>query len=527
MADNATKTELDTAKVELDAEGKQLQLQAEKAKYLETILKAQKAASEAATPSLASYLPDVADLPKGETTLDAKAGALGAWRAHACVDGMAEKIAEVVDKKSKPPEGQNDQAHRRIVVVQDPAVLESEWVSRNVALVMRRARRRLGQLETDIAKVGEAFKKSLPRPPERCSESGSLYDKTVVDDDVRSGVREPVPATVTPEPPGMAALPSAVGVTGALGGAADLIGLLRNDFALTAGATTVAPNELTTLTIGHLAAKAGVHVEADLFGTVGDSGVLGGFADVLALRDRVAARLARLRERATPTETSLAGIVKQAEMVAKEWASAAADAEGKKTPDVLKKAYDELVAHATALEVAVGPVRSFLTSSTTVLSDVDASLAALLQPAGQGQAPLVTAARRERWLGSPKDAVTHVLYVGTDLLATDTVTRRSFVGASGVVRFIAAGSASWQLLDLRARTVQGGRVDSSSLTTLGLGTGKAAFASAGEGLQSGRFHDPRVWIEVIATVFVAALAVVLAIVGVVSIVEVIQLGLGE
>ena len=75
-------------KVELDEEGKQLQLAAEKAKYRSAIATSR----QAAMPSVTSLLPTVADAPKGEVTLvvgGARASGVGADAAEAAVAELA------------------------------------------------------------------------------------------------------------------------------------------------------------------------------------------------------------------------------------------------------------------------------------------------------------------------------------------------------------------------------------------------------------------------------------------------------
>src|SRR5262245_59531106 len=114
-------------KAELDAEGKQLQLQAEKAGYIEAIAKSQQAAAQAKTPSLSSLIPTAADVPKGDVTVGEKAGALGTWRAHRIVEEVANKIA----REAKPKLLGNTGSYTpRVLVVDDRSLLEGDWTAR-------------------------------------------------------------------------------------------------------------------------------------------------------------------------------------------------------------------------------------------------------------------------------------------------------------------------------------------------------------------------------------------------------------
>ena len=103
MASNG-KTSADQA-VGLDADGKQLQLDAEKAKYLEAIATSQQGVAEAKAASLKSVLPTVTDAPKGEATLGDKAGGYGPWRAHGNIDEVARQIATAVKKSWRRCQG--------------------------------------------------------------------------------------------------------------------------------------------------------------------------------------------------------------------------------------------------------------------------------------------------------------------------------------------------------------------------------------------------------------------------------------
>ena len=148
------------ANVELDAEGKSLQLDAEKAKYREAIAKAQQAANQAGTPSLASLLPTITDAPKGEVTVGEKSGALGQWRAHVIVDALAAAIAERLDAALTSKSAKDD---ARILVVDDPSLLEGAWTARSVRDVLVRLERRLKTLTAQVSPIRDALESAIGR----------------------------------------------------------------------------------------------------------------------------------------------------------------------------------------------------------------------------------------------------------------------------------------------------------------------------------------------------------------------------
>jgi hypothetical protein len=520
-----------TERVELDAEGRQLQLQAEKVKYVEAIAKSQQAATQAKTPSLSSLLPTVADAPKGEVTVGDRAGALGVWRAHRIIDEVAKKIANEAEAKTPM---KTDAYTPRLLVVDDRSLLQGDWTARQVTSTLVRLDRRVKGLNTRLDTVFKDLVEGISNYEKEEQEEATVkYPETqpADRDGTRGGwQREPTTPTGTvAQSTTVGATP--VGVAGALGGAVDLLGLLRTDYTLTAGSVSATPAELVTLTAAHLAAL-GVTVEADLFSTVPASASARKFSEVVEARDDLAQELARLQQALAPVEAELAAINARIDPVEKEWATAAADTNGDKTADVLRTAGDRLARQAQRRERLAGPARTFIAYAVKVLTEVDTSIASLMQVPESGHAPLFTAARRERLDGTnaTKHPITHVLYVNLDALAADTVTRRSILGASGVVRFLSTGNASWLLLEAATGAViAGGQQQLADLITLGLSTGQAKYDDVPAGLSSvannKEISDPLARLEWPARAFVATLAVVLAVVGILSIVAVIKLTL--
>jgi hypothetical protein len=69
-----------------------------------------------------------------------------------------------------------------------------------------------------------------------------------------------------------------------------------------------------------------------------------------------------------------------------------------------------------------------------------------------------------------------VLHVNLDALAADTVTRRSILGTSGIMRFLSAGNASWLLMDTSTGTISGGGQENlADLVSLSLDDGAASY----------------------------------------------------
>ena len=216
-------------------------------------------------------------------------------------------------------------------------------------------------------------------------------------------------------------------------------------------------------------------------------------------------------------------------VVEKEWTAAAADAGSQAKAAALRTRADLLAARARQRDQAAAPVRTLVTFAGQVVTDVDAAVTALLKAPEGGESPQFPAARRERLQGGIADGTfTHVLYVSLDALGADSVTRRSILGSSGVVRFMSAGNASWLLLGTEKGIVVGGRQKNvADIMTLGLETGKAQFAKELKlTTSSDNITDPLIGLEKWAKGLVAVLAVALLIVGALSIVAVVRIALG-
>jgi hypothetical protein len=467
--------------------------------------------------SLKSVLPAVTDAPKGEVTLGDNAGAFGPWRAHQIIDAVAEQIAvEVKDKLA----GQVP----RVLVVDDRSLLAGDWTARHVRHTLERATRRIQALQRQVLAGQKALDDGI-----RAYTADEAAPVPLVADDVggRRSITPPAPAAATPATPAIGAAPA--GLPGALGAAVDVLGLIRTDYTVTASTVTAGPAELVTLTAVHLAA-AGLRVEADVFSTMRESPSADKLNALLDTRDDVVEALCSLMRLLAPVEAELAAISASVAIIEQQWATAAADAKGDLTPGTLRLAGDALAQQARRREQVAGPARTLVTYAQQVVADVDAAVTALAQAPEGGQAPLFTAARRERLEARDgvHDVITHVLYVTLDAVAADTVTRRSILGASGVLRFLTAANASWTLLDTATGTIVGGtQLSHADVMTFSLGSGKAAYGDTPALHKAeGAVEDPLGGLESLAKFLVVVLAVVLAILGVLSVIAVIRLVMG-
>jgi hypothetical protein len=505
----------DDSTVDLDAEGKRLQLDAEKAKYIAAIAKSQQGVAEAKAASLKSLLPTVTDAPKGEVMLNDKAGAFGPWRAHQIIDALAQQIATKVESTLKAL----GVAAPRLLIVNDHSLLESDWTSHHVQETLDRLSRRVSALKTQISAGQNRLVGGIAEYAEGQAElEPALTDEEDMSDEVLSGQADGT-AIVGAAP---------IGAPGAFGAAVNLLGLVHTDYTLAAATVTPGSAELVTLTAAHLAAIK-LPVEADVFSTMRASRSMKKLDELLAERDEVLGALSELEGTLVPVEAELAAISARASILEQEWAKAAADAKGELKPEALRQAVDALAQQARGRERAAGPARTLVTFAQKVVADVDAAVTVLLQAPEGRQAPLFTAARRERLKAGHgmEDEVTHVLYVALDAVAADAVTRRSILGASGVLRFLTAGNASWLLLDTAKGAIVGGSQQNlADDMTFSLETGKATYGDTPQLHKGEGVKDPMASLESPAKVLIVVLAAVLAVLGVLSVLAVIRVVIG-
>lgn len=506
--------------VVLDAEARRLRLEAEKAKYRQAIASSSKATTEAAAASMAVLSPEVADAPKGEVSLGEGAGAFGPWRAHATLAGLGRRVADGARNALYKAKAQSP----RVLVVGDQSIFGEVWTAGQVEQTLDRIQGRLSGLEQAVRRAQRKLSSDQVSIPRR---SGAQPVSMIVVDSSALGpgggvevteradllrmLRSPT-AKVSPVDAGA----STGGAAGAFGAAVDLMALLRTDYTLTATPVAATTDELLTLTAAALGRQ--VRVEVDDFGTPAKSKLLTRFARILSDRDKAARAVSDLQVQLAPLESRLVRLGDRVTALESAWAKVATDAKDKDARDALRAALDGLIFDAATLDRAVGPAKAALAAAQAVVSDVDAAVTTLLKSPEAGEPPLLTAARRDRLDAAVKqDRVTHVLYVSTDALAADAITRRSILGMSGRIHYTAAASASWLLVDTAtSRVVGGGQVRQADILTFDLEAVAASYDDNGFGLVPASLEgkDPLIALEGMAKVLVIVLVLVLLVTGV-------------
>jgi hypothetical protein len=175
--------------VELDAECWRLELESAKAKYLEQIASAKQGAGGATIATRQRLVPSTSDAPKGEVTLGAGGGALGPWRAHAILDGAAERIATDVKKALRSFE------NARVLVVDDRALLRDSCITDQVTSTLGRLSApmqpltgRLTEAQTSLDTSVTAYRQLEARREPASTEAGSGHRRSVTVDDAKTAV---------------------------------------------------------------------------------------------------------------------------------------------------------------------------------------------------------------------------------------------------------------------------------------------------------------------------------------------------
>lgn len=518
--------------VTLDAEGRRLQLEAEKAKLRQATAEADRATAQTKATDWQSLVPDV-ETPDGTVTVGEGSGALGPWLAHRKLAQAAKNIAAKVkgsvrgsvrgsvedsDKEDKDSdkcevEGSVDTSSPRVLVVTDPALLDSDAIWTQVRQVLDRATSTLEALDAAVEQAEDDLDAALAK----LDTSATTPDSPTGEDDVPAGgtpddggITDGIDAdrgdggeTIT----GGDTLPGTV--SGALGAAIGLAQLLRADHSLTSATVSSSGAELAVLVTAFLA-KDGVAAELRGFSLTpdGNSPLLDMAGELATRTEKVAVKLLQFEARVAPWAEELDDLARRRDAFASLMLNTEGPAE---RVDELRQRWRDAADGYVVLSRAVTPARSTAAAVAQRLAQVTAQVDALLATPAGGTAPLIVALATERLHGADgKRTFTHVLYVHTEELNSDVVTRTSVLGSSGRVGFIGTATTTWLLLETGdRRVVGGGAVDAAGRMTYDLATGAASGADIRDDEELG--PDPqdkletRVRSAIVAVAFAALL----------------------
>lgn len=471
-----------------DDESKRLKLASEKARYRQAIAEAQKAESEASNASVQSIIPILQDAAQGEVILGENAGALGPWSAHRLLGEIAAEIVTAVAKQlnptgaplsDAPPQGNHTKPTTaelqpgvaaaptpvapRVLVTNQLGLLQGDLVARQVDATLERMKTRLAHLKVDISSKSAELHKAIGNCQDSEKAAGvhpPFWDEDAEEGTMMGGDERPQPAT----PATQATFPNFAG--GMLATSVNLLAYLRTDYSVNAIGVTPGVSELVVLVAGALAGKT-IATELESTSTAAQSSALTKFANVVKERDEVMRLLGEFKATMAPVTAELTTFQTTATALEKAWIESFSKAEI--NPQKIKGALDELQPKIQRRSLAINPASTFVSRGQAELEEIDSGLAKLTESdTNGGEPPLLSAAR---W-GRLNVTITHLLYVNTESLAADVVTRKSVLGTSGLLKYVSSGNATWLLLDVASQNVQvGGAAERNDVVTFSMESG--------------------------------------------------------
>lgn len=410
---------------ELDAEAKRLKLEQTKAESRKAIAEAQKG-------MLAAQLPASEMKPlEGKVDVGTGVGLVGQLLTYRMLDDAATSIATEVKKDG-----------RKIFVVDSRQLITSDWAYEAVH----------SQLVVQATALDDAMT-ILAEAPELEGEPG------LVEIEVEEGVDAEEAATEAAEELAgargasmeLAFVPALTGAAAIVGAAASLVGMFRTDYSISAKEVAIGATPLVAAVAKRLLGNEGA-VCVDGFYTLRNSATINQFWQARAKRNALERRCLTLKAKSVqPSDRLLEDL--RAEL--KETSAAYSKALGEaKAPPNLGSLRNRLRATRRAIRKAENDsavTRSRVAVAEVSVAQFDAFSTAVSTTAKEGEyPPLVAAAIRE---GLHNDAYTHVLFVGIEGSAAETITRKSFFRRSGQVGYMGGAEVSYLLLDLKSNAL--------------------------------------------------------------------------
>jgi hypothetical protein len=404
--------------------------------------------------------------PDGKVTLDEKAGLAARHTAYALLDDAAAQIAEQVTAGAG-----GDGV--RVIVVEDRALLASDWQHASITGQMAAIRKQLDAARKLLAS---------PLPPDA-----------------------PAPtAAATPSAAGLAAAgaPAAIGavaaavngvngVKGVVEDVAGIVQLFRSDYQVTTTAAdlTITATPLVSA-VAHAMRKIGAQVRVDGLALAGGP-LLRDFFALRAERDELATAYLSFNALEVSWRVDRAA-ERRAEIDAKVLAHDKAVADGAKGARALGRQLAEAraryetadrnaaaaTAHAAVAKAAIDRFDAFETAVTTV-------------PAGASMAPLAVAASRDVLHGD--DQALEVLFVQLESAGGELITHHSLWSSSARAIVMGGVVVSWMLVNLRDSTVRrAGCIPLVASSSFSLATGQIEDPVAAAVAEE---RQPRGWVR--------------------------------
>jgi hypothetical protein len=434
---------------------------------------------------------------------------------HAVEENAGKIVADVISllRQSGGP--------ARVLVVTDRDLVRSDYPRALVAgemTTLRSGLQRLGAALDDVVLASPHFidewLASLSADGQRAGPQleslGSAAAETAA---------EPAPAAEAAADSATSAAPS---IASALGVAADVASFLRTDYAMTARTVTMTSATLATIVAGRLGRGSDPSkVFLDAFDVVRqDSATYQGFLTLCSERDQVERRKTEIESAISPLKAHRDALAADLEKGRAALTTAIGEKKGAGVLDLLRREIATTSRELVRTRTLVDPATVVLGSVDRYLEAIDLFRTEVTAVPASGYPLLVSAAIRDL-LHDGAQQLTHVLFVSSDSVGGEVVTRRTLFGESGVISFIGGSSTSWALMRVDDGAVVEGRQERSmNRLAYNLGSGKAAWVPLSidpEATFKGESNAPVVLSGLVA-VLVVVLLIAIVVLGTVNIV---------
>ncbi len=313
--------------------------------------------------------------------------------------------------------------------------------------------------------------------------------------------------------------------SGAISTAVDLMQLLAVDYTVSAVDVNADSALLARLTAGSLSStRKHDQVLLDGYALATNSPTLAVYRDLLVALTQLDDGISELNAAIAPVADSAAIMAVGAAKAKEQWLGAVkppaiSGKKGAETPPVPQEVKVSLKAEYQRLEKghlyrveASAPGKAVIDAGSDLLVTVRAELSVLLTPGGSGISPLQRACSRDRFRkdGQGSEPVTQVLVVQATHAGADIVTRRSVLGASGRVGYLAGANGSWVMVSPDGAVLGGGAVEHASHLTHDLASGESKKGTVKDAGGEWETDDPlaknEAWVRLGVMLLAAAIA---------------------
>jgi hypothetical protein len=410
----------DSQTVPLDAEARSLKLQQVKAEARKSIVEADKATVAAMLPSS-----DVKPL-EGQVDVGAGVGLVAQLIGYELLDEAAIRIAKAIARCGV--KGAD------ILVVEDRLLAANDWSYAGIQNALAALDSGLDQMLTELGRVQrEATEPEGAQRPRQGAEA-------------------------------VAALPVVLAVPTLIGAAASLVGMFKTDYSITSREVKIGTTPLVAAVANRLLEQK-QNVSVDQFALIAGSRIVAAFWKVQDKRNQVEQKSIMLKQqKVLPADRHIEDLRGQMKDV---WTELDKALSGETTH---KSQVAELGSRLASLkndlrdeEEGSASARANVAAAEALIARFDTfATAATTAPSG-GNPPLLSAALRERLHQKEERASaspTHVLYVGIEGSAGETITQKSLFGPSGQVGYMGGAQVSYLLLEVKTNRLQAAGTES-------------------------------------------------------------------